>query len=134
MRQNSVLRFFIEGAENNGIFIKVPSFSKDISYRNKMHFRLKLWLKTSLVAQIVKASAYDMGDPGLIPGSGRSSGEGNGNPLQYTCLEKSHGWRSLVGYGPWGHKELETIEQLNCFTHLNYLSHNFVKYKMVYIG
>ena len=42
MRQNSVLRFFIEGAENNGIFIKVPSFSKDISYRNKMHFRLKL--------------------------------------------------------------------------------------------
>ena len=30
-----------------------------------------------------KASAYNAGDPGLIPGSGRSSGEGNGNPLQY---------------------------------------------------
>ena len=29
--------------------------------------------------------------------------EGNGTPLQYSCLEKSHGWRSLVGCSPWGH-------------------------------
>ena len=36
-----------------------------------------------------KASAYNVGDPGLIPGSGRSPGEGNGNPLQYSCLENS---------------------------------------------
>ena len=35
----------------------------------------------------VKASACNEGDPGLIPGSGRSPGEGNGNPLQYSCLE-----------------------------------------------
>ena len=35
----------------------------------------------------VKASACNAGDPGLIPGSGRSPGEGNGNPLQYSCLE-----------------------------------------------
>jgi len=34
-----------------------------------------------------KASAYNAGDPALIPGSGRSPGEGNGNPLQYSCLE-----------------------------------------------
>ena len=34
-----------------------------------------------------KASAYNVGDLGLIPGLGRSSGEGNGNPLQYSCLE-----------------------------------------------
>ena len=34
-------------------------------------------------------SAYNAGDPGLIPGSGRSPGEGNGNPLQYSCLENS---------------------------------------------
>ena len=37
----------------------------------------------------VKASACNVRDPGSIPGSGRSSGEGNGNPLQYSCLEKS---------------------------------------------
>ena len=35
----------------------------------------------------VKASDSNVGDPGSIPGSGRSSGEGNGNPLQYSCLE-----------------------------------------------
>ena len=34
-----------------------------------------------------KVSAYNVGDLGLIPGSGRSSGEGNGNPLQYSRLE-----------------------------------------------
>ena len=34
-----------------------------------------------------KKSACGAGDPGLIPGSGRSPGEGNGNPLQYSCLE-----------------------------------------------
>ena len=34
-----------------------------------------------------KASAYNAGDPGSIPGSGRSPGEGNGNPLQHSCLE-----------------------------------------------
>ena len=35
----------------------------------------------------VKASDCNAGDLGLIPGSGRSPGEGNGNPLQYSCLE-----------------------------------------------
>ena len=34
-----------------------------------------------------KASVYNVGDLGLIPGSGRFSGEGNGNPLKYSCLE-----------------------------------------------
>ena len=34
-----------------------------------------------------KASVYNAGDPGLSPGLGRSPGEGNGNPLQYYCLE-----------------------------------------------
>ena len=44
-------------------------------------------LRTSLVAQTVKRLAYNERDLGLIPGLGRSSGEGNGNPLQYSCLE-----------------------------------------------
>ena len=41
----------------------------------------------SLVAQTVKKSACNAGDPGLIPESGRSPGGGNGNPVQYSCLE-----------------------------------------------
>ena len=36
---------------------------------------------------MVKASAYNAGDLGSIPGLGRSPGEGNGNPLQFSCLE-----------------------------------------------
>ena len=49
----------------------------------------------------VKASACNAGDLGLIPGSGRSPGEGNGNPLQYSCLENPMdrgAWRATV-YG-----------------------------------
>ena len=38
---------------------------------------------------MVKASACNVGDLGLIPGLGRPTGEGNGNPLQYSCLENS---------------------------------------------
>ena len=46
-----------------------------------------------------KASAYNVGDPGLIPGSGRSPGEGNGYPLQYSCLENPRdrgAWQATV--------------------------------------
>ena len=39
--------------------------------------------------------------------------EGDGTPLQYCCLEKSHGQRSLVGCSPWGHEESDTTEQLH---------------------
>ena len=61
-----------------------------------------------------KESAYNAGDLGSIAGSGRSLGEGNGNPLQYSCLENPrHGPRRLVGYSPWGHKESDTTERLH---------------------
>ena len=60
-----------------------------------------------------KASAHNAGDLGSIPGSGRSPGEGNGNLLQYSCLDNSMDWRSLVGYSPWSCKGSETTEQLH---------------------
>ena len=65
------------------------------------------------------ASVYNVGDPGSSPGLGRSLGEGNGNPLQYYCLEKSHGQRSLVGYSLWGRKESDTTEQLHVLATVN---------------
>ena len=46
-----------------------------------------------------KESARNAGDPGSIPGSGRSPGEGNGNPLQYSCLENPmdrEAWQATV--------------------------------------
>ena len=61
-----------------------------------------------------KESACNVGDPDLIPGSGRPPGEGNGNPLQDFFLENSPGQRRLVGYT--GHKESDTTKQL---THLS---------------
>ena len=51
------------------------------------------------------------GDADSVLGWGRSPGGGNGNPLQYSCLEKSHGQRSPVGYSPWGRKESDTTER-----------------------
>ena len=49
----------------------------------------------------VKVSACNVGDPGSIPGSGRSPGEGNDNPLQYSCLENPMGggawWATVHG-------------------------------------
>ena len=58
-----------------------------------------------------KESACNAGDLGLIPGLGRSPGEGNGNPLQYSCLGNSmdrEAWWAT--YSPWGHKELEATK------------------------
>ena len=65
---------------------------------------------TSQVVLVVKNLPANAGDEGLIPESGRSLGGGNGNPLQYSCLEKFHGQMSLVGYGPRGHNELDATE------------------------
>ena len=52
-----------------------------------------------------KESTCNVGDLGLIPGLGRSSEEGHGNPLQHSHLENPHGQRSLAGYSPWDCKE-----------------------------
>ena len=68
---------------------------------------------TSQVAQVVKntpVSAGDVRGAGLISGLRRSPGEGNGNPLQYCCLENPVD-RILVGYSPWGCRELDTTER-----------------------
>ena len=45
------------------------------------------WLGGLPCGSVGKESACNAGDPGSIPGMGRSPGEGNGNPLQYSCLE-----------------------------------------------
>ena len=59
---------------------------------------------------VVKNLPTNAGAAGSIPGSGRAPGEGNGNPLQYSSLGSSYGQRSLAGYSPRGHKELDMTE------------------------
>ena len=71
----------------------------------------------SLVAQTVK---HLRDDPGLIPGSGRSPGEENGNPLQYSCLENSMdggAWRATV------HGVTKSQIRLSDFTHSLIMTH-----------
>ena len=65
----------------------------------------------------VKSSAWNAGDLGSIPGSGRSPGEGNGNPLQYSCLEnpmEGGAWWATV------HGVVKSRTQLSDFTHSAY--------------
>ena len=72
-------------------------------------------IKFSLVAQLVKntpVNAGEVGDAGSIPGSGRSPGAGNGNPLQHSCLENP---MDRV-FSPWGHKESDPTEHMHACT------------------
>ena len=64
----------------------------------------------ALVVRIPRANAGDMRDAGSIPGSGRSPGGGHGYLLQYSCLENSHGQRSLAGCSLKGRKESDITE------------------------
>ena len=56
------------------------------------------------------AKAGDVRDSGSSLGPGRCPGGGNGNPLQYSCLENPHGQRSRTGYSQQDHKELDMTE------------------------
>ena len=56
----------------------------------------------ALVVKNLPGNAGDVRDVGSIPGLGRSPGEGNGNPFQYSCLENQ---RILVSYSPQGRKD-----------------------------
>ena len=64
-----------------------------------------------------KEFTCNVGDLDSIPGFGKSPGEGNGNPLQYSCLENPHGQGSLVSYSPWDRKESNMTEQLSTAQH-----------------
>ena len=67
----------------------------------------------------VKASASNAGDPGSIPGSGRSPREGNGNPLQYSCLENpmdGRAWWAIV------HRVAKSRTRLSNFIFFHFLT------------
>ena len=71
----------------------ISEFSKASGYKINTQNLLFLYTNNVFIHQGFpggsdgKASACNAGDPGLIPGSGRSPAEGNGNPLQHSCLE-----------------------------------------------
>ena len=83
--------------------------------------------RASQVALVVKnppANAghirdWDLTPQVLIPASGRSPGDGNGNLLQYSCLKNPYGQRNLAGYSPCGCKELDTTEATSPLEHMD---------------
>ena len=81
-----------------------------------MHLPLNIvQFRASLLVPMVKNPSVE--DLGSVPGLGRSSGGGCGNPLQYSYLENPHGQRSLSGYSPWGRKDLDMTERLSTAQH-----------------
>ena len=93
-------------------------------FTNKAQYSQSYWFSsshiwtavTSLVAQMVKVSAYSAGDPGFDPWVGKIPWRRKWQPTPVLLPGKSRGWRSLVGYSPWGRKELDTTEWLHTFT------------------
>ena len=76
----------------------------------------KILVSASQVMLVIKnplANAGDIRDTGSIPGSGRSPGEGNGNPLQYSCSKNPMDRGALCTTVHGGHKELDMIEHLS---------------------
>ena len=72
---------------------------------------------------MVKNPPAAQGNPGSIPGLGRSPGEGNGSPLQYSCLGspvERGAWRA---YGPWGHREPHTTKRASGDTDKSAIKH-----------
>ena len=65
---------------------------------------------------MIKNPPADAGDTGSIPQSGRSPGVGNGNPLQYSCLENPTDRGASAGCSPWGCTESDTTSQLSTHT------------------
>ena len=85
------------------------------SFRRQLHIaslngKLASLIGCSCPSSVSRESPCSAGDPGSFPGSGRSPGEGNGNPLQCSCLGNpmDRGWGS-----PWSGKESDPTERLN---------------------
>ena len=68
---------------------------------------------------------------GVNPGLRWSPGQGNGSPLQSSLSGKFHGHRSLAGYSPWGHKELNTTEHTHVYMLLNFVWFSLVQKKKI---
>ena len=93
---------------------------------NNNHFILSWATQVVLVVQNLPANAGDARDMGLIPGLGIFSGEGNGNTLQYSCLENPMDRGNLAGSSPWGHKESEMTERVHAHTHTHTHTHTHI--------
>ena len=99
----------------------IPDVSVESIYSTSIYSSTILflfWLFFSFAFTDGKKSECSTGDLGSIPRLGKSSREGNGNPLQYSCLENPMD-RGAWQYSPWGRKELDMTERLHFTFHLH---------------
>ena len=88
---------------------------------NSINIICKLWIQGFPGGSDSKESAFNVGDLGLIPGLGRSPGEGNGNSLQYSCPENS------MDRGAWW----ATVQGVQRVRH-NWVTNTFTVYQVIY--
>ena len=86
-------------------------------YLHSNLIRPTMFHRTSLMVQMVRRLAYDR--PGFDPWVGKILWRRKWQPTPVPLPGKSHGWRSVVDYSPWGHKESDTTERLHDFTFLS---------------
>ena len=110
----------------------LKSTTSDWDYLELRKLRERLIFPGVLVVKNPPANAGDLRDIGSIPGSGRSLGGGNGNLLQYSCLENSMdrgAWQATVH----GVSESDTTEHMHKHTHTNHKIHRETKHRRVTI-
>ena len=89
----------------NSMDYTVHGIAKSRTQLSDFHYILNTKMFEAFQWLSGKESACNARDGDSILGSGRSPGRGNGNPFQYSCLENSHGQRTLGGNCPWGHSQ-----------------------------
>ena len=107
---SSLQQWFSVCMYNKNILYIFLIFFSIMDYHRVLNIAPSMWYMGFPGDSVSKESTCKAGDYlhignwSSVPGLGRSPGEGNGNPLQYSCLRESHGQRSLAGYSPWDRK------------------------------
>ena len=118
---SSILAWRIPLAENPGSYSPLDTTEQlSVSFYTELDSKFRDFPGSS----DGKEFACNAGDPGSILGSGRTPGEGNGNPLQYSCLEISMD-------RPWSHKESDTTEWL---THTHTHTHTMPETQFTWLS
>ena len=114
----------------NHIMIRCLMATLSQSPNKFMHLTFQLFFMVFPGGAVVKNLPFNAGDTGSIPGSGRAPGEGNGNPLQYSCLENfmdRGAWQATVhratnGWIRWSSSRYKPkFSQIKCYDLCNLL-------------
>ena len=101
------------------LYIHSKNVFIDMKRIHNMYFISQFF--SACVCMCIQRIRLPMQETWVQSSPGKILGEGDGSPFQYSCLEKSHGQRSLAVYSPWGCKESDTTEQLTLYNLISYM-------------